>query len=156
MKTLNCGNNELGFSEKKYSCDEKFLGPISRINIVLVFSFSFSFSPCMAAMKYIPGKNVTNVKHAIQVCHEDCSDALPIPCVPMVIFSEKLKIKTTTIADHTPRTSPMVPALIVYCTIEIENRGLDSKGIYRTSGAQKDVLRLKVSKRMDCLKLTWI
>ncbi|RXG59484.1 Rac GTPase-activating protein 1 [Armadillidium vulgare] len=86
------------------------------------------------------------------VCHEDCSDALPIPCVPMVVFSEKLKIKKTTIADHTPRTSPMVPALIVYCTIEIENRGLDSKGIYRTSGAQKDVVRLKVSKRKGCLK----
>ncbi|KAB7494040.1 Rac GTPase-activating protein 1 [Armadillidium nasatum] len=109
MKTLNCGNNELGVSEKKIYTREK----------------CYKCQTCNS------------------VCHEDCSDALPIPCVPMVIFSEKLKIKTTTIADHTPRTSPMVPALIVYCSIEIENRGLDSKGIYRTSGAQKDVLRLK-------------
>lgn len=38
----------------------------------------------------------------------------------------------------------MVPALVVHCTNEVENRGLSEVGIYRVPGAEKDVKELKV------------
>ena len=32
------------------------------------------------------------------------------------------------LADYTPHTSPMVPAIIVYCVNELETRGLTEVG----------------------------
>lgn len=48
------------------------------------------------------------------------------------------------IAEYAPCTPPMVPALLVHCVNEIERRGLTERGLYRLSGADKDVKRLKV------------
>jgi Rac GTPase-activating protein 1 len=49
-----------------------------------------------------------------------------------------------TISDYAPSTAPMVPSLIVHCVNEVDLRGLDDIGIYRISGAEKDVRELKV------------
>ena len=38
----------------------------------------------------------------------------------------------------------MVPALVVHCTNEVENRGLAEVGIYRLCGAEKEIRELKV------------
>lgn len=38
----------------------------------------------------------------------------------------------------------MIPSLIVHCVNEIENRGLNEVGLYRVSGAEKDVRSLRV------------
>ena len=46
------------------------------------------------------------------------------------------------IADYTPQTHPMVPALIQHCVNEVEARGLDVVGLYRIPGAEKDVKEL--------------
>lgn len=48
---------------------------------------------------------------------------------------------------------PMVPALVVHCTNEVENRGLSEVGIYRVPGAEKDVKELKVFIDLFVLKL---
>lgn len=47
----------------------------------------------------------------------------------------------------------MVPALVVHCTNEVENRGLSEVGIYRVPGAEKDVKELKVFIFLFALKL---
>lgn len=39
----------------------------------------------------------------------------------------------------------MVPALVIHCVREVEDRGLTEPGIYRLSGSDKDVKALKVS-----------
>jgi hypothetical protein len=49
-----------------------------------------------------------------------------------------------TIADYTPHTAPMIPSIIVHCVNEVDRRGLNEAGIYRLSGADKDVRGLKV------------
>jgi Rac GTPase-activating protein 1 len=49
-----------------------------------------------------------------------------------------------TISDYAPPTAPMVPSLIVHCINEVDLRGLNEVGIYRISGAEKDVRELKV------------
>jgi Rac GTPase-activating protein 1 len=48
------------------------------------------------------------------------------------------------ISDYTPSIGPMIPGLIVHCVTEIEARGLGEVGIYRVSGAEKDVKALKM------------
>jgi hypothetical protein len=48
------------------------------------------------------------------------------------------------ISDYVPSTAPMVPALIVHCVNEVDLHGLDDTGIYRISGIEKDVMKLKV------------
>lgn len=38
---------------------------------------------------------------------------------------------------------PMVPALVIHCANEIEQRGFDTVGLYRVPGSEKDVKMLK-------------
>lgn len=51
------------------------------------------------------------------------------------------------ISDFAPRIAPMVPAIIVHCTNEVENRGLSEVGLYRVPGAEREVNELRV--RLD-------
>ena len=48
------------------------------------------------------------------------------------------------ISDYTPAVSPMVPAIVVHCLREIEDRGINELGLYRIPGSEKDVKGLKV------------
>ena len=43
------------------------------------------------------------------------------------------------LADYVPRTSPMVPAIIVHCVNELDTRGLHEVGLYRIPGSEKEV-----------------
>lgn len=47
------------------------------------------------------------------------------------------------IVDYAPTVAPMVPALIVHCVNEIESRGFNEVGVYRVSGAEREVKSLK-------------
>ena len=70
---------------------------------------------------------------------------MPLPCVP-VASAQKTPSKSGhayELADYTPATSPMVPALVVYCINEIESRGLGEVGLYRIPGSEREVRDLK-------------
>lgn len=72
---------------------------------------------------------------------------VPLPCIPQTTY-----IKEGAIADYVdPKTLPMVPAIVVHCSNEVEARGLSEVGIYRVPGSKKDVKELKVSKRYKFL-----
>lgn len=47
------------------------------------------------------------------------------------------------IADYVPSQRPFVPALIQHCVNEVEIRGLDTVGLYRVPGPEKEVKDLK-------------
>ncbi|CAL4143840.1 unnamed protein product, partial [Meganyctiphanes norvegica] len=47
------------------------------------------------------------------------------------------------IADFTTQVAPMVPAIVVHITNEVEKRGLTETGIYRIPGSEKEVKALK-------------
>ncbi|XP_005354087.1 rac GTPase-activating protein 1 [Microtus ochrogaster] len=51
--------------------------------------------------------------------------------------------KTGMLADFVSQTSPMIPAIIVSCVNEIEQRGLTEAGLYRISGCDRTVKELK-------------
>ncbi|KOB68463.1 Tumbleweed [Operophtera brumata] len=77
--------------------------------------------------------------------HPECRALLPLPCVPPGAAHAKRPNapQEGCISEWAPRTPPMVPALLVHCVNEVEKRGLLERGLYRVSGAEKDVKRLK-------------
>ncbi|CAH1109202.1 unnamed protein product [Psylliodes chrysocephalus] len=79
-------------------------------------------------------KTALKCKECHLMCHKECRNLMPTPCA---------KKFTGTIADYTPTSPPMVPALIVHCINEIEQRGLNELDIYRILGSEKDVKGLK-------------
>ncbi|XP_058059633.1 rac GTPase-activating protein 1 [Anopheles bellator] len=90
--------------------------------------------------------------------HSYCRDKISFPCAPQ---QAKGSARRGTVAataagatpqapgalslleDYCPSSSPRIPALIVHCVSEIENRGLAEVGLYRMSGAERDVRTLK-------------
>ncbi|KAK4872799.1 hypothetical protein RN001_014828 [Aquatica leii] len=94
--------------------------------------------PCNKRMRF--GRTVVKCKECRAICHPECKNLLPLPCTPLV--NTPLR-GAGLISDYTPTTSPMVPALIVHCTKEVELRGCKEIGIYRIPGSEKDVKALK-------------
>lgn len=76
------------------------------------------------------------------VTHPECRDHCPVPCNPTAA-STPIRNTETTLADFAPVTSPMIPALVIYCIKEIEQRGLHEVGLYRVSGTDRLVKELK-------------
>ena len=81
------------------------------------------------------------------MCHPECRDQVPVPCVPTG-SAQKTPSKSqlsqgARLADFVPHTGPMVPAIIVHCVNEIEARGLTEVGLYRIPGSEKEVRDLK-------------
>ena len=72
---------------------------------------------------------------------------VPLPCVPtgsaQKTPSKAAMARGGQLADYTPHSSPMVPALIVHCINEIEARGLCEVGLYRIPGSEKEVRDLR-------------
>nr|XP_045583871.1 rac GTPase-activating protein 1-like [Procambarus clarkii] len=96
--------------------------------------------PCGKRIRF--GKVALKCRDCRATCHPECRESVPLPCVPTA-NTPTAKGQLGIIADYTPHVPPMVPALVVHCTIEVENRGLSEVGIYRVPGAEKDVKELK-------------
>ncbi len=60
------------------------------------------------------------------VCHLDCRENVPVPCVAAANRTPNAKAggQGNYLADFTPVEPPMIPAILVHCFREIENRGL--------------------------------
>ncbi|XP_050316357.1 rac GTPase-activating protein 1-like isoform X2 [Anthonomus grandis grandis] len=98
---------------------------------------------CVCCEKRIRfGKTALKCKECRSLCHYECKDQLRLPCVPTGNTPSNKNVMSV-ISDYTPTSAPMVPALIVHCTNEIESRGLNELGLYRVSASEKDVKVLK-------------
>ncbi|XP_023715210.1 rac GTPase-activating protein 1 isoform X2 [Cryptotermes secundus] len=97
--------------------------------------------PCGKRMKF--GKLAMKCRDCRTSCHPECKEQVPLPCVPVGNTPTRGGGAMGTIADYTPHTAPMIPSIIVHCVNEVERRGLNEAGIYRLSGADKDVKGLK-------------
>ncbi|CAG4932391.1 unnamed protein product [Colias eurytheme] len=77
------------------------------------------------------------------IAHSKCSERVPNHCVPDL---KKLRgvfgIDLTTLLNAHSSTLPFV---VRKCVNEIENRGLDSEGIYRVSGFADEIEALKLA-----------
>jgi Rac GTPase-activating protein 1 len=65
---------------------------------------------------------------------------MPIPCVPTCRTPTRF---VGSIADYSPKTTPMIPSLIIHCVEEIEVRGLECLD-YRAIAPEKEIIALKV------------
>lgn len=97
------------------------------------------------------GKKINFYRSALKcvccrsVCHHDCRDKVPVPCVPVSQTPQQGRAaRRGTISDYAPSSSPMVPALVVHCIQEVERRGLTEVGLYRVPGGAKEVHDLRV------------
>ncbi|XP_014211402.1 rac GTPase-activating protein 1-like isoform X2 [Copidosoma floridanum] len=77
-------------------------------------------TPCGKRIRF--GKAAVKCIDCRAVCHYKCKELVPLPCVPTG-NTPTLRGVSGTIADYTPRSSPMVPSLVVHCINEIELRG---------------------------------
>ncbi|XP_001605567.1 rac GTPase-activating protein 1 [Nasonia vitripennis] len=96
-------------------------------------------TPCGKRIRF--GKAAIKCRDCRSVCHLECKDLVPLPCVPT--GNTPLRGMTGTIADYTPRMPPMVPSLVVHCINEVELRGMNEQGLYRVNGGTADVKNLK-------------
>ncbi|XP_067022851.1 rac GTPase-activating protein 1-like isoform X1 [Acropora muricata] len=98
---------------------------------------------CNRRIKF--GKLALKCKDCRAVCHPDCKDHLPLPCVPTkdTPGSAGKRARDENIEFYAPTTSPMVPEIVVKCIDEVERRGLSEVGIYRVPGAERSVRELK-------------
>ncbi|XP_059177486.1 rac GTPase-activating protein 1-like [Physella acuta] len=98
--------------------------------------------PCGKRIRF--SKLAMKCKDCRAVCHPECKDKLPLPCIPSCPSTPGgFKLSEGLIADFAPAERPMIPRLIVNCAHEIESRGLDEVGIYRVPGSDKDQKELK-------------
>lgn len=97
-------------------------------------------APCGRRTKF--GKVVLRCQSCRMVSHPECRERCSLPCEPTAC-STPLRSNQVTLADFAPLTSPMIPALVVYCIKEIERRGLQEIGLYRVSGPDRQVKELK-------------
>ncbi|RDD38632.1 Rac GTPase-activating protein 1 [Trichoplax sp. H2] len=122
----------------------------SRLNRIHTFCSKTIYKPenCTVCSKRIKfGKVVFKCKDCKAIAHPDCKDSVPLPCVPVANTpqrsnSKKVKMEGI-IADFTPSSAPMIPAIVIHCIQEVERRGLTEVGIYRVPGVEKAVKELK-------------
>uniref|UniRef100_A0A1B6HUN1 Rho-GAP domain-containing protein n=1 Tax=Homalodisca liturata TaxID=320908 RepID=A0A1B6HUN1_9HEMI len=101
---------------------------------------------CEKRIKF--GNSMNRCQNCRASCHPGCKDSLPLPCIApgnTPISKKNMGV----IADYVPSVSPKVPALVVHCIKEIEDRGLTETGIYRVPGSDKEIKALK-EKFMRC------
>ncbi|XP_061641543.1 rac GTPase-activating protein 1-like isoform X1 [Phyllopteryx taeniolatus] len=96
--------------------------------------------PCGRRTKF--GKMYLRCQDCKMATHPECRDCCPLPCNPVAIRTP-VRTAESTLADFAPVTSPMIPALVIYCIKEIEKRGLHEVGLYRISGQERQVKVLK-------------
>ncbi len=67
-------------------------------------------------------------EHCHTLAHPECRDKIPLPCAPM---NTPRKGTVLGIGDYAPQESPRIPAVVIHCINEVEQRGLKELGIYR-------------------------
>ncbi|CAF1187865.1 unnamed protein product, partial [Didymodactylos carnosus] len=72
------------------------------------------------------------------LCHASCKENCTTLCLPNV----KTPMRGA-IGNFTPKEGPMIPAILVHCVKEIEQRGLQEVGIYRLNADGSQVKSLK-------------
>lgn len=78
------------------------------------------------------------------ICHPECQDRCPLPCVKITAPSNKGRQKKTLISDYVNKDAvPKVPALIMHSCNEIEREdNIIAEGLYRVVAQTKDIEEL--------------
>lgn len=145
VESLNSSSSDdIIFNMKKTASDQNFCTPIiERIN-----SRFHRFGPQNAIISFIRqscsyctkrSRTILKCEYCGVLAHPECCDKIPLPCIPL---STPKKGVVNGISDYAPAISPMIPAIIVHCINEVEQRGLNEIGIYRYLAAYINVKKL--------------
>uniref|UniRef100_A0A182KD04 Rac GTPase-activating protein 1 n=1 Tax=Anopheles christyi TaxID=43041 RepID=A0A182KD04_9DIPT len=115
---------------------------------------SVTCNQCQQRIRF--GNSGLRCRECKAMFHGYCREKISFPCVPQ---SQTKNSRRGTanggpqtpqtpgaincLEDYCPSSSPRIPALIVHCVSEIENRGLTEVGLYRLSGSEREVRTLK-------------
>lgn len=79
----------------------------------------------------------------LQLTHVSCSSRLMLPCVPRTAVLPRTPNKRGQQVYHLqefcPSTPPMIAYPVIYCIVDLENRGLGREGLYRVPGRKDHV-----------------
>ncbi|XP_064647790.1 rac GTPase-activating protein 1-like isoform X2 [Lineus longissimus] len=90
------------------------------------------------------GSKALRCRDCRTTAHIDCKDKVPLPCVPNTPATPGTSKKEMgVVADYASNEAPMVPALVIHCIREVEQRGLAEPGLYRVPGSDKEIRELK-------------
>lgn len=99
---------------------------------------------CSACELKVPcGKRALVCPDCRCISHEKCCQKVPKPCIPV---NPTLSLHSRTrksIHDYCPRFAPYVPAIVVHCVLQVEERGLATSGLYKVSTFDRTVEDLK-------------
>ncbi|XP_064402020.1 uncharacterized protein LOC135347852 isoform X3 [Halichondria panicea] len=101
---------------------------------------TISCTVCHKKIKF--SKNLLKCRDCRAICHEECKNKVPVPCIPNVPTPKKKQLLDA-LSSYCPNTVPRVPGLVVHCISAIESRGLATVGLYRVPGADKTVREVK-------------
>ncbi|XP_023933101.1 rho GTPase-activating protein 45 [Lingula anatina] len=73
--------------------------------------------------------------------HKKCLEILSSPCGHRSV-ERRMTMFGVDFNDHLQETQSDIPCVVAKCILEIDKRGLDTKGIYRVSGVKSKVERL--------------
>uniref|UniRef100_W6NAU6 Protein kinase C and RhoGAP domain containing protein n=1 Tax=Haemonchus contortus TaxID=6289 RepID=W6NAU6_HAECO len=79
----------------------------------------------------------------LQLTHVSCSSRLVLPCVPRTVTLPRTPNKRGqqfyNLQDFCPPLPPMIAYPVIYCVVDLENRGLSREGLYRVPGRKDHV-----------------
>ncbi len=105
-------------------------------------NYLFTFTLLLCSFPRIRfGKTAMKCTDCLGACHSECKSSMPTPCVPTCRTPTHF---VGSIADYSPKTTPMIPSILIHCLEEIETRGLEEPGLYRTNAPDKEIAALKV------------
>uniref|UniRef100_A0A0K0E1C8 Cation efflux protein cytoplasmic domain-containing protein n=1 Tax=Strongyloides stercoralis TaxID=6248 RepID=A0A0K0E1C8_STRER len=154
QKNMLLGSEEIGAS----AIDARSLASLDSANIENAWASdlhsiacrSHSFEKTSLAMGYcdcckafvIRSKAMSRCTDCGVLCHTECIERAPIPCVPRsgpYKSGSKLKLH---LSEVCPRRFPMIPYVVVHCVVTLEKFYLTTEGLYRVPGSESDINRL--------------
>uniref|UniRef100_A0A0N5CCA0 Rac GTPase-activating protein 1 n=1 Tax=Strongyloides papillosus TaxID=174720 RepID=A0A0N5CCA0_STREA len=104
-------------------------------------SLAMGYCDCCKAF-VIRSKTMSRCTDCGIVCHSECTDRAPIPCVPRgAPYKSGSKLKLS-LSEVCPRRFPMIPYIVVHCVVTLEKFYLTTEGLYRVPGSESDITRL--------------
>ncbi|VDM62759.1 unnamed protein product [Angiostrongylus costaricensis] len=77
-------------------------------------------------------------RDCLQLAHVSCSPRLILPCVPRTLVFTRTPNRRGQplyhLQEFCPPLPPMIAFPVIYCIVDLENRGLGREGIYRVPG----------------------
>ncbi|XP_066929339.1 LOW QUALITY PROTEIN: rac GTPase-activating protein 1-like [Clytia hemisphaerica] len=95
--------------------------------------------PCNKKVRF--GSHISKCKECKAMCHNECRDKVPLPCIPSKDTPGRKR--EGAIESYISGSGLQVPKIVTTCIEEVEKRGLRELGIYRVPGMDRDVKELK-------------